>query len=100
MKPLAMHKATDGAVVVIDLKTVRGSVDRKNEFDPIHMLSASCTTNSVVRAHTKTDYNCPQLVKERKNLQKWNSTKNKVSTDYLELVPGGSPRPTAEVNGA
>ena len=34
------HKATDGAVVAIDGKTVRGSGDSKNKLDPIHMVSA------------------------------------------------------------
>ena len=49
------HEATEGAVVAIDGKTVRGSGDRKNELDPIHMVSAFCTANSVVLAQTKTD---------------------------------------------
>ena len=49
------HKATDGAVVAIDGKTVRGSGDSKNKLDPIHMVSAFCTANNVVLAQTKTD---------------------------------------------
>ncbi|MCL6272069.1 ISAs1 family transposase, partial [Sansalvadorimonas sp. 2012CJ34-2] len=32
------HEATAGVVVAIDGKTVRGSGDRKNQLDPIHMV--------------------------------------------------------------
>lgn len=50
-----LSSATDGAVVAIDGKTVQGSGDRKNKLDPIHMVSAFCTANSVVLAQVKTD---------------------------------------------
>ncbi len=49
------YKATDGAVVAIDGKAVRGSGDRKNRLDPIHMVSAFCSANGVVLAQVKTD---------------------------------------------
>ncbi len=49
------HEATDGAVVAIDGKKVRGSGDSKNQLDPIHMVSAFCTENSVVLAQVKTE---------------------------------------------
>ncbi|MTI11560.1 ISAs1 family transposase, partial [Sansalvadorimonas verongulae] len=49
------HKATKGAVVAIDGKTVRSSGDKKNQLDPIHMVSAFCTANSVVLGQVKTN---------------------------------------------
>ncbi|MCL6272291.1 ISAs1 family transposase, partial [Sansalvadorimonas sp. 2012CJ34-2] len=52
----ACHTATDGAVVVaIDGKTLRRSYDTAQSRDPIHMVSAFCTENSVVLGQVKTD---------------------------------------------
>ena len=49
------HEATEGAVVTIDGKAVRGSGDKKNELDPHPYSECVCTANSVVLVQTKTD---------------------------------------------
>lgn len=52
----ACHEATDGAVVAIDGKTLRGSYCRGKDKGVIHMVSAFSTANNgVVLGQIKTD---------------------------------------------
>ncbi|ERS90731.1 hypothetical protein Q671_17775, partial [Halomonas sp. PBN3] len=51
----ACHDATDGAIVAIDGKTLRGSYCRGKEKAAIHMVSAFSTANGVVMGQIKTD---------------------------------------------
>jgi hypothetical protein len=52
MKGVAI--TTDGDLVAIDGKTVRGSADPRNEKSPVHMVSAWSTENSMVLGQEKT----------------------------------------------
>lgn len=51
----ACHDATDGAIVAIDGKTLRGSYCRGKDKAAIHMVSAFSTANGVVMGQIKTD---------------------------------------------
>ncbi|QTF93968.1 MAG: ISAs1 family transposase [Halomonas sp. BM-2019] len=52
----ACHEVTDGAVVAIDGKTLRGSYCRGKDKAAIHMVSAFSTANNgVVLGQIKTD---------------------------------------------
>ncbi|MEX9348330.1 ISAs1 family transposase, partial [Salmonella enterica] len=48
------HVITDGRVIAIDGKTVRGSYDKKKRKSAIHMVSAFSTANSLVLGQVKT----------------------------------------------
>jgi len=50
----AVSKATNGDIIAIDGKTLRGSQDRKNGCSPIHMVSAWSSLNGVVLGQEKT----------------------------------------------
>jgi len=43
----AVHEATDGQVIVIDGKTLRGSFDKASNKSAIHMISAWASANSI-----------------------------------------------------
>ena len=43
----ALHEATDGQVIAIDGKTLRGSFDRASNKSAIHMISAWASANSI-----------------------------------------------------
>ena len=47
----AVSDATNGDIIAIDGKTLRGSQDRKNGRSPIHMVSAWSNQNGVVLGH-------------------------------------------------
>ncbi len=49
------HIKTDGDIIAIDGKTLRGSYDKGKQKGAIHMVSAFCVENSVVLAQCKTD---------------------------------------------
>lgn len=51
----ACHKLTDGEVVAIDGKTVRGSYDKSKGKDAIHMVNAYATVNGVCLGQHKVD---------------------------------------------
>ena len=51
----AVSDATNGDIIAIDGKTLRGSQDRKNGRSPIHMVSAWSNQNGVVLGQEKTD---------------------------------------------
>ncbi len=47
-------KMTNGSVIAIDGKTLKGSFNKKSKTDTIHMVSAFAATNSVVLGQVKT----------------------------------------------
>jgi predicted transposase YbfD/YdcC len=51
----AMHEKIPGEIIAIDGKTVRGSRDRKNNKNPLHMVSAWAGTNRLVLGQEVTD---------------------------------------------
>ena len=51
----ACHEVTDGEVIAIDGKTVRGSYDKSKRRGAIHMVSAFASANSVVVGQVKTE---------------------------------------------
>lgn len=51
----AVHRLTDGEVVAIDGKTLRGSYDRDDRYSTIHMVSAYASANQLVLGQMKTD---------------------------------------------
>lgn len=51
----ALHEITDGQVVAIDGKTLRGSFDAASSKPPIHMVSAWATANHVTLGQVVTD---------------------------------------------
>lgn len=51
----SVHKITDGEVVAIDGKTLRGSYDKNIDQSPIQMVSAWATTNKLVLGQVKVD---------------------------------------------
>jgi predicted transposase YbfD/YdcC len=51
----AAHIATQGEVIAIDGKTVRGSFDKKSKKNAIHMVSAFAANNGVVLGQIKTE---------------------------------------------
>lgn len=51
----AVKESTDGEVIAIDGKTARGSLDRKNNRKPLHMVSAWACSNRLVLAQEVTD---------------------------------------------
>ena len=51
----AVHKITQGDVVAIDGKTLRGSYDREDRSSTIHMISAYASVNKLVLGQLKTD---------------------------------------------
>lgn len=51
----AVKEQTDGEVIAIDGKTARGSRDRKNNRNPLHMVSAWACSNRLVLAQEATD---------------------------------------------
>lgn len=51
----AVHKLTNGEVVAIDGKTLRGSYDRDDRQSTIHMVSAYASVNQLVLGQVKTD---------------------------------------------
>ncbi len=50
----AAHIATQGEVIAIDGKTVRGSYDKQSKKNAIHMVSAFAANNGVVLGQIKT----------------------------------------------
>ncbi len=44
----AVHRLTEGEVVAIDGKTLRGSYNRDNRYSTIHMVSAYASANQLV----------------------------------------------------
>jgi predicted transposase YbfD/YdcC len=48
------HIATEGEIIAIDGKTVRGSFDKKSKKNAIHMVSAFAVNNGVVLGQIKT----------------------------------------------
>jgi predicted transposase YbfD/YdcC len=51
----AVSKRTDGELIAIDGKVLRGSYDRESRQSTIHMVSAFATANSMVVGQLKTD---------------------------------------------
>lgn len=51
----SVHKITDGEVVAIDGKTLRGSYDKNTDSCAIQMVSAWATTNKLVLGQVKVD---------------------------------------------
>ena len=51
----AVHKLTNGEVVAIDGKTLRGSYDRDDRQSTIHMVSAYASANQLILGQLKTD---------------------------------------------
>lgn len=49
------HETTDGEIIAIDGKTVRGSYDKGKRKGAIHMVSAFSTENGVVPGQVKTE---------------------------------------------
>lgn len=49
------HQMSNGDIVAIDGKTVRGSYDKKSKKNAIHMVSAFASANGVVLGQVKTD---------------------------------------------
>lgn len=49
------HIATEGEIIAIDGKTVRGSFDKKSKKNAIHMVSAFAANNGVVLGQIKTE---------------------------------------------
>jgi len=49
------HEITDGEIIAIDGKTIRGSCDKGKRKGAIHMVSASSTENGVVLGQVKTE---------------------------------------------
>ena len=49
------HTLTNGEVIAIDGKTLRGSYDKRRRTGAIHMVSAFSTANGVVLGQVKTD---------------------------------------------
>lgn len=65
----AVHALTNGQVVAIDGKTLRGSYDREDRASTIHMISAYACTNKLVLGQLKTEQKSneitaiPELIK-------------------------------------
>ncbi|MCE9688290.1 ISAs1 family transposase, partial [Shewanella sp. AS16] len=51
----AVHRLTEGEVVAIDGKTLRGSYNRDDRYSTIHMISAYASANQLVLGQLKTD---------------------------------------------
>lgn len=51
----AVHSLTEGQVVAIDGKTLRGSYNRDDRTSTIHMISAYASSNKLVLGQLKTD---------------------------------------------
>ena len=51
----AVHRLTQGEVVAIDGKTLRGSYNRDDRYSTIHMISAYASTNQMVLGQLKTN---------------------------------------------
>ncbi len=51
----AVHSLTDGQVVAIDGKTLRGSYNRNDRTSTIHMISAYASSNKLVLGQLKTE---------------------------------------------
>ncbi|WFQ78877.1 ISAs1 family transposase [Xenorhabdus sp. SF857] len=51
----AVSERTEGEIIAIDGKRLRGSYDRKNRQSAIHMVSAFATQNGIVMGQLKTD---------------------------------------------
>lgn len=51
----AVHRLTEGEVVAIDGKTLRGSYNRDDRFSTLHMISAYASANQLVLGQMKTD---------------------------------------------
>lgn len=51
----AVHELTQGELVAIDGKTLRGSYNRKDRLSTIHMISAYAAANKLVLGQLKTD---------------------------------------------
>lgn len=49
------HEITDGEIIAIDGKTIRGSYDKGKRKGVIHMVSAFSTENGVVLGQMKTE---------------------------------------------
>ena len=50
-----MHELTQGELVGIDGKTLRGSYNREDRLSTIHMISAYASANKLVLGQLKTD---------------------------------------------
>ena len=65
----SVHRLTDGQVVAIDGKTLRGSYNREDRASTIHMVSAYASSNKLVLGQLKTEQKSneitaiPQLLK-------------------------------------
>ena len=65
----SIHTLTDGQVIAIDGKTLRGSYDREDRASTIHMVSAYASSNKLVLGQLKTDQKSneitaiPELIK-------------------------------------
>src|SRR5699024_2260030 len=51
----SVHQLTDGELVAIDGKTLRGSYNREDRNATIHMVSAYSSANKLVLGQLKTD---------------------------------------------
>jgi predicted transposase YbfD/YdcC len=51
----AVHKITQGDIIAIDGKTLRGSYNREDRSSTIHMISAYASANKLVLGQLKTD---------------------------------------------
>lgn len=65
----SVHDLTDGQVIAIDGKTLRGSYNREDRSSTIHMVSAYASSNNLVLGQLKTDQKSneitaiPELIK-------------------------------------
>ncbi|ABX50244.1 transposase IS4 family protein [Shewanella baltica OS195] len=51
----AVHRLTEGKVVAIDGKTLRGTYNHDDRYSTIHMVSAYASANQLVLGQLKTD---------------------------------------------
>jgi predicted transposase YbfD/YdcC len=51
----SVHTQTEGELISVDGKTARGSRDRKNNKNPLHMVSAWCASNRLVLGQEATE---------------------------------------------
>jgi len=82
----ACHEATDGAVVAIDGKTLRGSYCRGKDKAAIHMVSAFSTANNgVVLGQIKTEDKSNEITAIPELLKQGKCMKNRSTTGLVAL---------------
>ena len=61
----AVTEETGGDVIAIDGKTAKGSRDRKNNRNPLHMVSAWACNNRLVLGQEATDEKSNEITRQR-----------------------------------